>query len=74
MINDHLLSLNRGTRIAAFQACLLKLQIPCFLSFEEAFLASFAELIFVIPVVVAVAEKHRGEGQEQQTGPDENQV
>lgn len=57
LINDHLFSLNRETRIAPLLVCILKLQIPCFFCFKEAFLASFAKVIFVIPVILAVAEK-----------------
>lgn len=73
-MNDHLFSFNRDTRIAPFLVYILKLRMPSFLCFEEAFLAGLAKLIFVIPVILAVAEKHRGERQEQQIGPDENLV
>lgn len=48
---------SRETRIACFLVCILKVQIPHFLCFEEVFLASFAKLIFVIPVILDGTEK-----------------
>ena len=54
--------------------CIPKVQISHFLRFEEVFLASFAKLIFVVPVILAVTEELRQERQEQQIGPDENLV
>lgn len=73
LINDHLFSLDRETRTAPFLVCILKVQTTCFLCFEEAFLASFAKLIFDSSFL-AVAEKLRGERQEQQIWPGENLV